>query len=327
MSLVVVTGASGHIGANLVKQLLADGRSVRALYHRSKGLLEDESIDWVQGDVRDKDTLLNAFKGAETVFHLAAMISIEGDLDGLVNAVNVEGARNVAQACLTCGVKRLVHFSSIHAFNQSPLNEVLDETRARATGQHHNAYDRSKAAGEAKVREVIAQGLDCVFVHPSGVIGPFDGEPSRMGQVFLDLYHGALPALIDGGFDWVDVRDVVSGAVAAETQGRCGENYLLTGKWRSVKDLADIAAGITGKKRPTMVTPMWLARGWAPFQAALDRMRGKRPLYTSESLEALRANKQVDHGKAERELGHAPRPIEESIKDIYAWFEKVGKLS
>lgn len=327
MSLAVVTGASGHIGANLVKQLKADGRSVRAVYHRNKGLLENEAVEWVHGDVRDKASLLKAFEGAETVFHLAAMISIEGDLDGLVHAVNVEGAANVAEACLACGVKRLVHFSSIHAFNQSPLDQVLDETRARATGQHHNAYDRSKAAGEAKVREVIAQGLDCVFVHPSGVIGPFDGEPSRMGQVFLDLYHGALPALIDGGFDWVDVRDVVASAIAAETQGRCGDNYLLTGQWRSVKELAIIAEGITGKKKPFLVTPMWLARGWAPFQAAFDRMRGKRPLYTSESLEALRANKQVDHGKAARELGHQPRSLEESIKDIYTWFEQVGKLS
>lgn len=327
MGIVVVTGASGHIGANLVKQLLADGRSVRALYHQSKALLENEAIEWIQGDVRHKDSLLKAFEGAETVFHLAAMISIEGDLDGLVHAVNVEGAGNVAEAALACGVKRLVHFSSIHAFNQHPLDQVLDETRVRASGKHHNAYDRSKAAGEARVREVMAQGLDCVFVHPSGVIGPFDGEPSRMGQVFLDLYHGALPALIDGGFDWVDVRDVVSGAIAAETKGRCGENYLLTGKWRSVKEIATIAEGITGKKRPALVTPMWLARGWAPFQAAFDRMQGRRPLYTGESLEALRANKQVDHGKAERELDHHPRPAEESIKDIYAWFEQAGKLS
>jgi dihydroflavonol-4-reductase len=101
----------------------------------------------------------------------------------------------------------------------------------------------------------------------------------------------------------------------------------LTGKWRSVKEIATVAEGITGKKRPALVTPMWLARGWAPFQAAFDRMQGRRPLYTSESLEALRANKQVDHGKAERELDHHPRPAEESIKDIYAWFEQAGKLS
>ena len=184
----------------------------------------------------------------------------------------------------------------------------------------------SKAAGEKAVREVIEQGLDCVIVHPTGVIGPFDGQPSRMGQVFLDLYHRRLPALVAGGFDWVDVRDVVAGAMAAEDKGRSGENYLLSGNYRTVTEIAELAESITGRKKPRLTTPMWLARVGAPFQHALDNLRGRTPLFTSESREALRANKVIRHAKAREELGYTPRPIEDSVRDTYAWFESAGRL-
>ena len=212
---VVVTGASGHIGGNLVQALVAQGRTVRAMVHKDRGLLDTMDVEIVEGDVRDPASLAAAFKGAEVIFHLAAIISIDGDLDGHVAAVNIQGAGNVAQAALDAGVKRMIHFSSVHAFNQAPLGEVLDETRARATGSHHNTYDRSKAAGEVEVRKAIEKGLDCVILHPTGVIGPFDPVPSRMGQVFVDLHERTMPGLINGGFDWVDVRDVVSSALVA----------------------------------------------------------------------------------------------------------------
>ncbi len=323
---VVVTGASGHVGTNLVRRLLDSGRSVRAVVHKNRGLLEGHDVEWVPGDVTNRDSLRRAFTGATTVFHLAALISIEGDQGGLVTSTNVEGAGNAAAAALECGVQRYVHVSSVHAFDQNPLTEPLDEERSRALSPKHNAYDRSKALGEARVKAVIAEGLNGVIVNPTGVIGPYDHQPSRMGQVFLDLYHRRLPSLIDGGFDWVDVRDVVAGILAAEDRGRRGENYLLSGHWRSVLDLATLAESVTGIRRPRIVSPMWLARGWAPFQMTIDRLMKRPLLYTSESLEALRANRNISHEKATRELGYQTRPIEESVRDIYAWFESAGLL-
>lgn len=326
MKTVAVTGASGHIGGNLVKALLDQGRSVRALLHGGKGLLGDDDVEWIEGDVQDKGSLRRAFEGADVLYHLAAVISIDGEQGGLVPSVNVQGAGNVAEAAGECGVKRMIHFSSVHGFNQVPKDRPLDETRDRATGAHHNAYDRSKAGGEAQVRKAMEGGLECVIVHPTGVIGPLDDRPSRMGQVFLDLYHRRMPALVAGGFDWVDVRDVVAGAMAAEVEGRNGENYLLSGSYRTVKEMAELAQSVTGKKPPAFTSPMWLARFGAPFQSTFDKMRGRRPLFTGESLEALRANKVISHEKAVKELGYAPRPIEESVKDIYAWFEAHGML-
>jgi dihydroflavonol-4-reductase len=324
---VVITGASGHIGANLAHALVAQGRRVRVLIRERRGMLEGLGVEMVRGDVRDPASLAEAFAGAEVVYHLAALISISGDQGGLVPAINVEGAGNVARVALECGVRRMIHFSSVHAFDQAPLDQALDETRARATSRRHPAYDRSKAAGEVEVRKAMARGLDCVILHPTGVIGPRDAEPSRMGEFFLALYRRALPALVRGGFDWVDVRDVAAAALAAEEKGRSGENYLISGQWRSMEELADLAEAITGVRRPRMVSPIWLARAGAPFQTAFNRARGKRPLYTGESLSALQANRAISHEKASRDLGHAPRPLEDTVRDIYEWFEQAGMLA
>jgi dihydroflavonol-4-reductase len=148
-----------------------------------------------------------------------------------------------------------------------------------------------------------------------------------MGEFFLALHRRALPALVRGGFDWVDVRDVALAALAAEEKGKSGENYLISGQWKSMEELAGMAEAITGVRRPRLVSPIWLARAGAPFQTAFNRLRGKRPLYTGESLSALQANREISHEKASRDLGHAPRPLEDTVRDIYAWFEQSGMLA
>ncbi|NVB37108.1 SDR family oxidoreductase [Pseudenhygromyxa sp. WMMC2535] len=323
---VVVTGASGHVGGNLVRALVAAGREVRVLVREDTRALEGVAVERVRGDVRDPDSLRAAFEGAQVVFHLAALISIVGDQGGLVTQTNVEGPRNVARACLDCGVPRLVHTSSIHAFNLRSREGQIDEAGPRSSGSRFNPYDRSKAAGEVEIRKAIDQGLDAVIVNPTGVIGPLDYKLSRMGEVFLQLSQRKLPSLIDGGFNWVDVRDVVAGLLAAETKGRRGESYILGGRWASVGELANIAESVTGVRVPRMTSPMWLAQVGAPFMEAWAKLTKTTPLYTAEALEALRANPRVSIAKAERELGYAPRPLEDSVRDIYTWFAEQGRL-
>lgn len=322
--LTVVTGASGHVGGNLVRELLARGRKVRAMVHTEARALDGLDVEVVRGDVRDVGSLRRVFAGAERVFHLAALISIDGDKLGLVPATNVEGARNVASTALECGVKRLCHFSSIHAFHIAAHGQAVDETRPRAVAPHEGAYDRSKAAGEAAVREVIGRGLDAVIVNPTAILGRHDYGPSRMGRVFLDLFHGRLPSLVDGGFNWVDVRDVVAGALAAEEKGRTGESYILSGHWFSVPELAAMVEQVTGKRPPRFTSPMWLARTGAPFVELFGRLTGKEALYTRESLAALRSNRSVSHQKATAELGYRPRPTVETVEDTYHWLVEAG---
>jgi dihydroflavonol-4-reductase len=326
MTTVAVTGATGHIGANLVRALIEEGHRVRILLHETSGSLRGVDVETVSGDVLDPASLQKALSGAEVVYHLAARISVTGDPDGMVHKINVVGPRNVAQACLRQGVRRLVHFSSIHAFRQEPLDQPLDETRAPARTPRSLAYDRSKAAGEEEVLAAVAQGLDAVIVNPSGVIGPHDYGPSRMGAVFQGLYRRRFPAMVEGGFNWVDVRDVVRSALAAEKRGRRGERYLLAGHWVAVSELARQFGEISGVPAPRVVSPMWLARIGAPFVEAASRATRSTPLFTSESLVALRANRNVRRDKAERELGHAPRPTRETLADLFDWFRGANML-
>jgi len=322
---VAVTGASGHIGANLVRALVGAGRPVRALVHRDGRFLDGLPVERAEGDVRDPASLDRALAGAETVFHLAARITIGGEPPAEVHAVNVEGTRNVVEACLRGGARRLVHFASIHALSAHPAGEVVDEARS-PTGPGAPLYDRSKAEGVRAVLEGVALGLDAVVVMPTAVIGPADPAPSRMGQVLLDLYHGRFPALVDGGFDWVDVRDVVAGALAAERRGARGARYILSGRWASLEGLAALVARVEGARPPRLVCPMWLARAGAPLALGWSRLSGTRPLFTPAALHALRNHRRVSHERAARELGWAPRPLEETVADTFEWFRRAQFL-
>jgi dihydroflavonol-4-reductase len=326
MSFVVVTGATGHVGANLVRALIARGERVRAFVRGEGRALDGLEVERVRGDVRDEASLCAAFEGADVVYHAAALISLVGGQGGLVRETNVDGTRLVVQAARSCGVRRLVYFCSVHAFEQSPLHVPIDEGRARVRSLWAPTYDRSKAAAEAQVRQALSEGLDAVIVHPSGIVGPHDFGPSRMGRFLLDLCHRSLPALVDGGFDFVDVRDVVQGAMAAAEHGRTGESYILSGAWHSMARVAELCGGVTGVRPPALCSPMWLARVGAPFMDLWYLATRKEPLFTRESLTALRANRSYLHEKAARELAYAPRPLEQTIADTYRWFAQDGRL-
>ncbi len=326
MGKIVVTGAAGHIGGNLVRALIARGTPPRVMVHEDRRALEGLGLEEVHGDVTDLPSLKAAFEGAERVYHLAARISIAPGDEELVEATNVEGVGNVVEACLQCKVKRLVHVSSIHALSSDPIEAPIDETRPLCSGDGLLPYDRSKAGGERKVRAGIERGLDAVIVNPTGVVGPFDYRPSRMGEVLLSLYHRTLPGLVDGAFNWVDVRDVVDGILLAGERGKCGDRFLLSGHRASVPELAALVEEVTGKKKPRMVSPMWLARGAAPFATLYARVAGQRPLFTSQSLQALRNHRDVRHDKATRELGYQPRPLRATVEDTFAWFREANAL-
>ena len=323
--MVVVTGASGHVGANLIRELQEKGRSVRALVHRDGRAFEGLGIETCAGDILDSRSLKKAFKGARCVYHLAVHISISKRDAEDASLINVKGTRNVVHACREAGVGRLVHFSSIHALSSEPRKEEIDESRLLA-GASAPVYDRSKADAERIVLEAVKGGLDAVSVIPTAILGPWDFKPSYMGKFLLALCHGDFKSLVRGGFDWVDVRDVVQGALAAEQRGRRGERYLLSGTWLSVKDLAALVEEITGIGAPWFTAPMWLAHAGLPFMGVLSRLKKTEPLYTKESLHALQNHRYISHQKATRELGYASRPLRETLKDALEWFQTHGYI-
>ena len=323
---VVVTGAAGHVGGTLVRALLAQGRSVRALVHRDRRAIEGLDVALAVGDVRDLASLCRAFAGAEGVYHAAGRITLSMRDWRQAEAVNVGGTRNVVDACLSSGVRRLVHFSSIHALEQEPLDVPVDESRLPVDAARCPPYDRSKAAGEEEVRRGIERGLDAVILNPTAIVGPYDFRPSHVGRMLLALTRGTLPALVDGGFDWVDVRDVVAGAIEAETHGRTGARYLLSGHWASLSDLAAYVAEIAGTRPSRLTVPIWLAHLGVPFCAAFAQFAGGEPLYTHVSLRAVRSNRRISHARATRELDYHSRPLRDTVADTLQWFARTGAL-
>lgn len=319
---IAVTGASGHIGANLLRELIQLGHEVNVLYYKDNRAFSELPVKTIRGNLFEIPALEALIDGCEIVIHLAAQISISGDRDGTVFRINTEGTRNVCVVALEKKVKRLIHFSSIHAFNAFPFEGVLDEQRVKVDETAFR-YDFSKATGEKIVREFIDRGLDAVILNPTSVIGPCDYKPSLMGQVFLQLYHHELPALVPGGYDFVDARDVAHAVVLAIDKAKCGEQYLIGGTWLSIKDLGALVYRITGKKPPRFVAPFWLASIGIPFMAFWGMLTGKRPLYTHESLAILKkAHRNISHKKAEDVLGYHNRPLEETVRDIYEWYRE-----
>lgn len=325
--IVAVTGASGHIGRNLVRRLVESGHRVRVLLHEKIEELGNLDVERVRGDVRERASLRPLFEGADQAFHLAALISITGEQNGRVRDVNVSGARNAAEAALECGVRKYVHCSSIHAYAPDPHDEVLDEQRRKVAGPRYPAYDRSKAEGEAEVLRVVERGLDATIVNPTGVLGPEDHDPSRMGRSLIKIYRRQIPACVEGGFNWVDVRDVVDGMLGAAERGRAGENYILAGEWVSIPRLTRLVEEVTGSPVHKTTIPLWMAYLGLPFSALHSRITGADPLYTREALIALQSNRQVSSDKAQRELGFRPRPVRETLRDVFHWFAETGRIT
>lgn len=321
-----ITGAGGYLGLNLIERLLADGHEVRALDVAARpDHLEGRSVDWRPGDVLDAGALPALLDGCEVVFHLAARITL-ADVDDLAWRINTEGARNVANAALSVGVRRLVHCSSVHAFDQYRCGGVIDEATVRSTDPGLPVYDRSKYEGEVEVRRVVERGLDAVIVNPTGVFGPADYGPSRVNGLLLQAARGRVPVFVAGGFDFVDVRDVASGLAAASEKGDTGANYLLGGEWTTMLELAQVAAATTGRMRPRVALPLGVVRALVPLARPIAALAGS-DLMNEAAVGALESAPRVDCTRARTGLGYRPRPAAATVRDLVAWAIEHGRLA
>jgi dihydroflavonol-4-reductase len=321
----VVTGAAGHLGGNLVRALLEQGDEVRVLVHHDRRAIEGLDVEVCNGDLRDLASLEDAFRGMDTVYHSAAAISLLLNETDWLKAVNVEGVRNVVAACCAVGVRRLMHFSSIHVLQQKPMDQPVNEDRALVSGPGYAPYSLTKAAGERIVRAAAAEGLDAVILYPTGIIGPYDFKPSHFGDVLLALVTGRMPALVEAGFDWVDARDVAQAALIATACAPPGSRYLLSGHWVALPEIAAQVHTLTGRRMPRLTVPLWLAQVGLPFGSFVRGHNG-RPLFTAVTLQALKDNRQISSERAGRDLGYSPRPFSETLADTVRWFEQEGWL-
>ncbi|NLA10783.1 MAG: SDR family oxidoreductase [Firmicutes bacterium] len=317
----LVTGATGHIGNVLIRALLAGGKQVRALVLPGEPCdsLKGLPIEIVVADILDEEALERWMKGVETVYHLAGIISIAPGDEELMFRVNVEGTKNVARAALKAGVRRMVHTASVHAFRREPHGLIMTEETPLSLQGAAGAYDQTKAAGAQAVLEAVAGGLDAVIVCPSGVIGPHDYRTSEMGALLNTFAGGKLHFIVDGAYDFVDVRDVADGMIRAAEKGRSGEIYILSGHRISLHRLSKITQQAASRRSPLLVVPLGLALFFSRFTQHLYRRFKKRPRFTPYSLRTVVENSSFSRGKAERELGYRARPLEESVRDYLAW--------
>lgn len=327
--MIAVTGATGHIGNVLVRKLLKREERVRALVLPSEDLtsIQGLNVEIAEGDVTNLDSLIQAFKGADVVYHLAGMISIVSGEWNQLYEVNVEGTRNVIRACKTCGVKRLIYTSSIHAFHEPPPGVVFDESSPFNPEGSNEEYDKSKAMATLEVLESVKDSLDAVIICPTGVIGPYDYRLSEMGRLIKGFVRNTLPGYIDGAYDFVDVRDVAEGLILACERGRSGETYILSGGRITVPEIMSYLEELTNSPKPRLKFPVWLARIAAAVFDPLYSMAVKgRPLLTAYSIRTLQRNSETTSQKAINELGYSARPIRESIKDSVNWLRSHGML-
>ena len=319
---VGVTGASGHIGANLTRVLLKKKYRVRVLEHDNNRAIDGLDVEIIKGSLDDQKSLDNFCHGLDVVFHLAAKISIGSNSFDSLYKINVEGTKSVVDSCKKAGVKRFIYFSSIHALEHYPLEQPVDESRPLVQNSPQ-AYERTKSISTEWVLAQKSNQFDVVILNPSAVLGPIDHKPSLTGSLLIKMCRGKIPGLIPGGYNWVDVRDVADAAANAIKSGKSGENHILSGNWHSLKEYAEILQEVTGKKITKIVLPFWVARIGVPVIHIWSILTNQQSLYTNESLDIVReGNKNILNGKARKELGFSPRPLSDTLKDSFIWFKE-----
>jgi len=319
---VAVTGASGHIGNCLVRELKKKGDYVKVLVHNFENDLAQMDVEMIRGNILDIESLKKLCEGVDVVFHLAAKIALDNRRPEEIFAVNVTGTKNIIAVSRSAGVKKFIHFSSIDAFQFISSEAVMDESKPLIKSQK-SIYAFSKAESERVVLNAVDEGLDAVILSPTAVIGPFDYRGSFLGEALLKIVRNQIPMLISGGYNWVDVRDVATAAVNSVESGRKGEKYILPGNFCSLKDLSEMTGRISGKRTAKLLAPAFLAKMACPFFQFYYSITKGKPIFTCQSLDLLiNSPKNISFEKARKDLGYEPRPFEQTLRDTFNWYRE-----
>jgi len=327
-----VTGASGFIGSNLVRELVAQGHRVKALLRPKsdeRGLAGVE-FERVTGDVLDRKLLEREIEGCDWCFHVAASYHLWMRDYAPMYAVNVEGTRNVLEAAGKVGCRRIVYTSTVGCVG---LPKMVDgrftpttELDAISNEQLTNHYKCSKWQAEGVATKLFHQGLPIVIVNPTAPVGPRDVKPTPTGQVIVDFLNRKLPAYLDTGLNWVHVRDVAAGHLLAAEKGEIGERYILgnrEGNW-TMQEMLAVLEEITGIPAPRMRIPYRVALMAAHVDEAISRFTGKPPRAPLGGVRMARYKMWFNPAKAIRLLQLAQTPPKQALADAVEWFRANG---
>ena len=328
MSIALITGSSGHVGSNLIRELSKQDYKIRCIdFDGDYRAYEGFDVEVVKGDITNKDSLHSVFKNVDIVFHTAALINLDRRYEKQIRQVNVEGTRNVCEAAVKAGVKKLIHFSSVDAFYRFPIEEPLLESRSLIDDPNAVPYDLSKADGQKIVLEFCEKDLDASIIHPTSIVGPNDFKPGLPMQEMVNLANGKRKLVPNWGYNFVDVRDLCITAISAVKLGRTGQNYIVGGEYHLYSYIAELMKQQLGRTVLLATIPDFVSYLGLPYEYIKSLITGKPRVLTIDTLHTGKTgNKVVPSTLAREELGHNPRPLEETIYDMVSFFQKRGLI-
>lgn len=325
----LITGASGFVGSAVARTLTLAGLPVRALVRSGSRRfhLDGLDLDFVEGDIRDADSLRRVMHGVRYVFHVAADYRLWARDPREIFATNVEGTRNVMQAALRAGAERVVHTSSVATLGWPDDGVPGDETMPLSEREGIGAYKRSKIVAERLVEAmVVRDGLPAIIVNPSTPIGPRDVRPTPTGRIIVEAACGRIPGFVNTGLNLVHVDDVAEGHLAALQRGVIGQRYILGGDNVLLADMLAEIARLVGRRPSRLRVPHTVAVSVAYASEAMAWLTGREPFATVDGLKMAEHRMFFTAAKAERDLGFHARPYQEGLVDAINWFRKAGYL-
>ncbi len=321
-----VTGATGFIGSHLVELLLKEGFDVVALSRRDRIPLccYFKDVHWIKGDLLDKELLAKAFSLCEIVFHVAADYRLWCKDPKEIYLSNVEGTRNVMEACLRAGVSKVVYTSSVGALGLRKDGTPADENTPVRVEDMVGHYKRSKYLAERVVEDFFKKGLPVVIVNPTTPIGSRDHKPTPTGKIIVDFLNRRMPAYVDTGLNFIHVEDVAMGHLLAFKYGTPGEKYILGAHNVTLKEFFDILERLTNIPSPKIKLPLMPIVAFAYINDLFSKVTGREPLIPLEGVKMSKNRMFFSSEKAVKELGLPQRPLEVAIRDAVVWYVENG---
>ncbi|SPP63699.1 hopanoid-associated sugar epimerase [Nitrospira lenta] len=318
----LVTGATGFVGAAVVRALIKAGVEVRVLARRDSDFsnLQQFKIDGAYGDLRDKESLRKALTGCQQLYHVAAHYALWARNPAIFYDVNVTGTKNLLEAARDVGTERIVYCSTIGAIGLPPDGGLGTEETPVSLEQMAGHYKRSKYLAEQEVLKLAKQGLPVVIVNPSAPVGEGDVKPTPTGQMIVEFMKGRMPAYIETGMNIVDVDDVAAGHLLAMQKGRIGERYILGTKNLMLRDIFEILSRLTGVTMPSVKLPRELILPLAYLNLAFSWVTGIPPRIPLEGVKMAKYKMHYDCSKAIRELGIPQTPPDVALEKAVRWF-------